>query len=156
MMKVADNTEVEVIIDEEVDKSHNLFPDHVSITSFDSTNNSDDESDSLSFKNRRLGVTEEPRRGSIVDHDQWFLKHRELSNQGRRGSDCPTTYDTTKLFPFGNREKTYSQSSEFFYGDDDQKKSKSSDHVNQDASSELDHSTLLKYLHTNNLNKSEK
>lgn len=158
MMKAANNTAVKVIIDEEIDKSHMLFPDHVSIHSFDSSNNSDSESESTSFKNRRLGVVEEPRRGSIVDHDQWFLRHRDLSNQGRRGSDCPTTfdtYDTTKLFPFGKREKTYSESNEFFFSDD-QKKSKSSDHVNLDGSNELDHSTLLKYFHTNNLNNSGK
>lgn len=158
MMKAANNTEGKVIFDKEIDKSHNPFPDHVSIDSFDSANNSDSESDTTSFKNRRLGVVDEPRRGSIVDHDQWFLKHRELSNQGRRGSDCPTnfdTYDTTKLFPFGKRDKLYSESNEFF-SSDDQKKSKSSDHVNLDGSNELDHSTLLKYFHTNNLNNTGK
>lgn len=155
MMKVANNTEVKVIIDEEVDKSHNLFPDHVSINSFDSANDSDNDSDSTSLKNRRLALGDEPRRGSIVEHDQWFLKHRDLSNQGRRGSDCPSTYDTTKLFPFGKREKTYSESNEFFFSDD-HKKSKSSDHVNLDGTSELDHSTLLKYFHTNNTNGSGK
>lgn len=154
MMKVANDTEVKVIIDEEIDKSHNLFPDHVSIDSFDSTNDSDNDSDSVSFKNKRLAIGDEPRRGSIVDHDQWFLKHRDLSNQGRRGSDSPSTYDTTKLYPFGNREKTYSQSNEFFFSDD--KKSKSSDHVNLDGTSALDHSTLLKYFHTNNTNNAGK
>lgn len=155
MMKVANNTDFKVIIDEEVDQSHSLFPDHVSIDSFDSANDSDNDSDSLSFKNKRLAIADEPRRGSIVDHDQWFLKHRDLSNQGRRGSDCPSTYDTTKLFPFGKREKTYSESNEFFFSDD-HKKSKSSDHVNRDGTSELDHSTLLKYFHTNNTNNAGK
>lgn len=155
MMKVANTTEVKVLIDEEVDKSHTLFPDHVSIDSFDSTNDSDNDSDTLSFKNKRLAIADEPRRGSIVEHDQWFLKHRDLSNQGRRGSDCPSTYDTTKLFPFGKREKTYSESNEFFFSDD-HKKSKSSDHVNVDGASELDHSTLLKYFHTKNTNDSPK
>lgn len=154
MMKAADSTAVKVIIDEGVDKS--LFPDHVSIDSFDSANDSDDDSDSISFKNKRMTSLDEPRRGSIVEHDQWFLKHRDLSSQGRRGSDCPSTYDTTKLFPFGKREKTYSESNEFFFSDD-QKKSKSSDHVNLDGTSELDHSTLLKYFqHTNNVNESGK
>lgn len=148
MMKVANNTEVNVIIDEETDKSHSLFPDHVSVNSFDSANDSDgDDDDDIAAKNRRLAIADEPRRGSIVEHDQWFLKHRDLSNQGRRGSDCPSTYDTTKLFPFGKREKTYSESSEFFFADD-QKKSKSSDHVNLDGGGELDHSTLLKYFNT--------
>lgn len=153
MMKAANDTEVKVIIEEVHDKS--LFPDHVSIDSFDSANDSDDDdSDTASFKNRRLTSLDEPRRGSIVEHDQWFHKHRELSSQGRRGSDCPSTYDTTKLFPFGKREKTYSESNEFFFSDD-QKKSKSSDHVNLDGTSELDHSTLLKYFqHTTNANES--
>lgn len=149
MMKVANNTEVNAMIEEEIDKSIPVFPDHVSIDSFDSANNSDNESDSSSLHNKRLAIGEEPRRGSIVEHDQWFLKHRDISSQGRRGSDCPTTYDTTKLFPFGKRDKTYSESSEFFLSDD-HKKSKSSDHVNLDgADDNLDHSTLLKYFHTN-------
>ncbi len=155
MMKVANNTEVKVIIDEEVDKSHTLFPDHVSVDSIGSGNESDNDSDSSAIKNKRLAIAGEPRRGSIVDHDQWFLKHRDVSGDnltilGRRGSDCPSPYDTTKLFPFGKREKTYSESNEFFFSDD-HKKSKSSDHVNTDGTaSELDHSTLLKYFHTNN------
>ncbi|XP_037050830.1 uncharacterized protein LOC119084838 [Bradysia coprophila] len=157
MMKVANNTEVNVIIDEETDKSHSLFPDHVSVSSFDSANDSDTDTDDIAANNKRLAIADEPRRGSIVDHDQWFLKHRDLSNQGRRGSDCPT-YDTTKLFPFGKREKTYSESSEFFFTDD-QKKSKSSDHVNLDGADAFDHSTLLKYFNTTspttNLNKTQ-
>lgn len=155
MMTVANNTEVDVIIEEEIDKSHSLFPDHVSINSFDSANESDNDSDSLSIKNKRLAIAQEPRRGSIVEHDQWFLKHRDISSQGRRGSDCPTTYDTTKLFPFGKREKTYSESNDFF-GNDDLKKSKSSDHVNLDGADQLDHSTLLKYFHTSNKAESNK
>lgn len=146
MMKVANNTEVDVIIDEEIDKSHTLFPDHVSVNSFDSANDSD--TDDVASRHKLLAISDEPRRGSIVDHDQWFLKHRDLSSQGRRGSDCPSTYDTTKLFPFGKREKTYSESSEFFFADGDHKKSKSSDHVNLDGSDQLDHSTLLKYFNT--------
>lgn len=157
MMKVANSTEVKAILDEDIEKSRSRFPDHVSIDSFDSANDSDSDSESLIIKNRRLAIADEPRRGSIVEHDQWFLKHRDISNQGRRGSDSVSTYDTTKLFPFGKRDKTYSESNEFFYSDDN-KKSKSSDHVNLDGSdgSELDHSTLLKYFHTNNTNKSEK
>lgn len=158
MMNVANNTAVKAIIDEEVDKSHSLFPDHISIDSYDSaTNDSDSESESVPIKNRRLAIGDEPRRGSIVEHDQWFLKHRDISNQARRGSDCMSTYDTTKLFPFGKREKTYSESNEFFFSDDI-KKSKSSDHINVDGSagSELDHSTLLKYFNTNNASRTEK
>lgn len=147
MMKVANNTEVKVLIDEETDKSHTLFPDHVSVNTFDSTNDSaNNDSDDIIPSFKRL-ANDEPRRGSILEHDQWFLKHQEISNHGRRGSDCPSTYDTKKLFPFGNREKTFSESSEFFCSDD-QKKSKSSDHVNLDGAEQLDHSTLLKYFNT--------
>lgn len=99
------------------------------------------------------------RRGSIVDHDQWFLKHSGVSDIGieptqRRGSEC-LTYDTRKLFPFGRRDKTFSESAEFFENVSPKVLSKSSDHVNVDGLAgdkkrdSLEHSTLLKFFDGN-------
>lgn len=90
------------------------------------------------------------RRGSIVDHDQWFNKYSGLSESDhaadkplmRRGSEC-ISYDTRKLFPFGIREKTYSESNDFF---DSKTLSKSSDHINNEGDQSVDHSVLLKFM----------
>lgn len=124
----------------------------------------------------RLKNPETNRRGSIVEHDEWFSEHRGVSdirafdfNLPRRGS-CQA-YDTRKLFPFGGREKTLSESSEFFVSDELKMLSKSSDHINANAgvtasgksslakekstaavdnkNEQLDHSTLLKFFDKN-------
>lgn len=44
-----------------------------------------------------------PRRGSITEVDQWFLKHND-SNCERRGSTSSIGYDTRKVFPFGQSD----------------------------------------------------
>lgn len=99
------------------------------------------------------------RRGSIVDHDQWFNKHSGVSDIGieqpqRRGSEC-LPYDTRKLFPFGRRDKNFSESAEFFENVSPKVLSKSSDHVNLDGIAaekkrdSLEHSTLLKFFDGN-------
>lgn len=97
------------------------------------------------------------RRGSIVEHDQWFLKHKGIDEgkQPRRNSETVSlSYDTRKLFPFGNRENTYSESSDFFSNTSNKKQSKSTDQLNVEndvkngKSIELgvEHSSLLKYF----------
>lgn len=97
------------------------------------------------------------RRGSIVDHDEWFNEHRAaiISNAHPplpRENDVTLTYDTKTVYPFGSREKTLSESSEFF---DTKLECSKADNVSSisaatSAQPELndkdDHSTLLKFL----------
>lgn len=122
---------------------------------------------------RSLANSLEPRRGSIVDHDQWFNCHRESSDSEREstkrpidGYDSPLrSYDTRRLFPFGRRERTDSESSDSFFRDESL--SSSVEELNDDelaqklrAMADLrhaeeaeavhearnDHSTLLKFI----------
>lgn len=98
------------------------------------------------------------KRGSIVDHDSWFLKHNDLSNLPRRGSESFVGYDTRKVFPFGKSDS--GAGSQFF---DSKSLSKSAQNINdnntkdnteqqtdQNGNSKThlpsEHSILLKYL----------
>lgn len=86
------------------------------------------------------------RRDSIVDVDQWFLRHNEFGDQPRRGSESniSTGYDTKKLFPFGKMGKGTHGATEFF---ETKNQSKSADNIPEDVKETSDeHSTLLKYL----------
>lgn len=85
------------------------------------------------------------RRDSIVDVDQWFLKHNEFGDHPRRGSESGVHvgYDTKKLFPFGKLDKSHSGATEFF-------ETKNQDGVEEDVPVEPkvvdEHSTLLKFM----------
>lgn len=89
------------------------------------------------------------RRDSIVEVDQWFLKHNDKSfgSDSRRDSNSSNGYDTRKVFPFGKSEP--GAGTEFF---DSQSKSgkmveissKNENKAHDDES--VEHSTLLKYL----------
>lgn len=108
----------------------------------------------------KLTSDNDQRRGSIVDHDQWFNLHKMESSsneQNKRNVQNPEpTYDTRKLFPFGRRERSYSESSEFFNDheslsssveqlNDDELASKLKDMMEPDLSKN-DHSLLLKFI----------
>lgn len=112
---------------------------------------SSDESDAGTDANKqRLD-----RRGSIVDHDEWFREHSDDASPAsykalRRGSDV-MTYDTNTVYPFGSREKTLSESSEFFDNKINLNKAESAPTTlvqskAQSIDSTDDHSTLLKFL----------
>lgn len=69
------------------------------------------------LKALRTSADSEDRRGSIVEHDEWFNLHRVIADSDqpiRREPIVLSAFDTRKLFPFGKRERTYSESSEFF------------------------------------------
>lgn len=100
------------------------------------------------------------RRASIDDHEQWFNLHKTdaSSNESHKRNDQNPiqSYDTRKLFPFGRRERSYSESSEFF--NDPESLSSSAEQLNDDElaaklrcmmesdSSKNDHSLLLKFI----------
>lgn len=133
---------------------------------------STDDLSSDEIKNRLLSrPTNGERRDSIVEVDQWFLKHSDLSdmtNMTRRCSESNTGYNTRKVFPFGKAEP--GAGSNFF---ESKALSKSADNVSEsnekieieqkldrsnkteiieqtdaqtNSSSTADHSILLKYL----------
>lgn len=86
------------------------------------------------------------RRASIVDVDQWFLKHKEFTDHPRRGSESgiPAGYDTKKLFPFGKLDKGSSGATEFF---DTKIQSRSVENIGGNHNeSAVEHSTLLKFM----------
>lgn len=88
------------------------------------------------------------RRDSIDELNQWFLKHKDLSDVPRRGSvDC-VGYDTKRVFPFGKSDA--GAGSNFF---ENKTLSKSLDNISNDqtdkANASGDHSILLKYLKKN-------
>lgn len=90
------------------------------------------------------------RRDSIVDVDQWFLRHNEFGDHPRRGSESGITnsYDTKKIFPFGKLGKGTTGATEFF---ESKQQSKSVENVSNNDNetkeeSPIEHSTLLKYL----------
>lgn len=105
----------------------------------------------------RIAITlgDGERRDSIVEVDQWFLKHNDLSNRPRRGSESQVGYNTRKIFPFGKLDKSHTGASEFF---ENKALSKSADNINEDSElnqettnnagdrNSIGHSTLLKYL----------
>lgn len=76
-------------------------------------------------------VTNGERRDSIVEVDQWFLKHNDLSIMPRRGSESNTGYDTRKVFPFGKPDEF--AGSKFF---ESKTLSKSADNVSNDSTSD--------------------
>lgn len=97
------------------------------------------------------------KRGSIVEVDAWFLKHNELSNLPRRGSESYTGYDTRKVFPFGKSDpgagteffesKILSKSAENILNDNLTKIEFTTDqNGNSNEILSTDHSILLKYL----------
>lgn len=98
------------------------------------------------------------RRGSIVDHDVWFNEHNSTGSVYKPlpcETDVMKTYDTKKIYPFGTREKTLSESSDFFVTkvevaiiDNADKAIKKLGSTKTEAKEEQnnDHSTLLKFL----------
>lgn len=98
------------------------------------------------------------KRGSIVEVDAWFLRHNDLSNLPRRGSESYVCYDTRKVFPFGCSDpgagseffdsKTLSKSAENILNGNFTKAELTpqlNNHSNENPST-TDHSILLKYL----------
>lgn len=89
------------------------------------------------------------RRDSIVEVDQWFIKHNDQSvaNGSRRASNDSIGYDTRKVFPFGKSDP--GAGTKFF---ESQSKTNENEYLstNNDRKAEIDdpveHSTLLKYL----------
>lgn len=116
------------------------------------------ESADLNINNKKLtqlngGV----KRGSIVEVESWFLKHNDLSNLPRRGSETYTGYDTRKVFPFGKSDpgagteffesKSLSKSAENILNDNITKIELTTDqNGNSNENPSTDHSILLKYL----------
>lgn len=91
------------------------------------------------------------RHDSIVEVDEWFLRHKDdPPNIQRRDSASTVGYDTRKVFPFGKSDS--GAGSSFFEG---KTLSKSAENISDQNYSNLtnskvntatDHSTLLKYL----------
>lgn len=89
------------------------------------------------------------RRDSIVEVDQWFLKHndRSVGCDSRRDSSSSIGYDTRKVFPFGKSEP--GAGTKFF---DSQSKADKMENISSNnetkahADESIEHSTLLKYL----------
>lgn len=89
------------------------------------------------------------RRDSIVEVDQWFLKHKHssVSADARRDSSGSIGYDTRKVFPFGKPEP--GAGNEFF---DSQTNAEKNENVPTSTERKapddepVEHSTLLKYL----------
>lgn len=89
------------------------------------------------------------RRDSIVEVDQWFIKHNDQSvaNGSRRASSDSLGYDTRKVFPFGKSDP--GAGTKFF-----ESPSKTNENgylsTNNERKADIDdtveHSTLLKYL----------
>lgn len=109
-----------------------------------------DESDiDIEVHNRILKANDGgERRDSIVEVDQWFLKHNDKSvgSDLRRDSSSSIGYDTRKVFPFGKSEP--GAGTEFF---DSQSKALSENISSKNETKTYDnesieHSTLLKYL----------
>lgn len=99
-------------------------------------------------KNRLIDqLTGGERRDSIVEVDQWFLKHNDFSGP-RRGSETIISYDTRKVFPFGQSDA--GAGSKFFDSKSSSRNgNKISIEIKPNAEPEIesnDHSTLLKYL----------
>lgn len=95
------------------------------------------------------------RRDSIVDVDQWFIKHNNQSHgtDSRRDSNCSIGYDTRKVFPFGKSDP--GAGSEFFESQssvietNEEKLANNNNNNNEhkaSADETIEHSTLLKYL----------
>lgn len=115
--------------------------------------NRDEQSLKHSITNRLLktysdGNENGKRRDSIDDLNQWFLKHKDLSDVPRRGSfDC-VGYDTKRVYPFGKSDA--GAGSNFF---ENKTLSKSLDNISNDPKDKFDtpgdHSILLKYLKQN-------
>lgn len=89
------------------------------------------------------------RRDSIVEVDQWFLKHKDQSAGAdvRRDSSSSIGYDTRKVFPFGKSEP--GAGTEFFENQSNaDKKENISLNIERKALDDepVEHSTLLKYL----------
>lgn len=94
------------------------------------------------------GIENGKRRDSIDELNQWFLKHKDLSDVPRRGSvDC-VGYDTKRVFPFGKSDA--GAGSHFF---ENKNLSKSLDNISNEPMDRVDtpgdHSILLKYLKQN-------
>lgn len=88
------------------------------------------------------------RRDSIDELNQWFRKHKDLSDVPRRGSvDC-VGYDTKRVFPFGKSDA--GAGSNFF---ENKTLSKSLGNIFKGPTDKVDtpgdHSILLKYLKQN-------
>lgn len=90
------------------------------------------------------------RRDSIVEVDQWFLKHRDqmIGGDARRDSSSSIGYDTRKVFPFGKSEP--GAGTEFFESQSNVDKngniSSNNERNAQNDEHSVEHSTLLKYL----------
>lgn len=89
------------------------------------------------------------RRDSIVEVDQWFLKHNHQSfgTDTRRDSNSSIGYDTRKVFPFGKAEP--GAGTEFFESqsivDKNENISTNNEPTTQNNET-IEHSALLKYL----------
>lgn len=101
------------------------------------------------------------RRDSIDDVEKWFSEHLEMPiknrsisdiihgcQKGRRGSEGMIVYDDSTVFPFGkaSRERTVSESAEFFDYNNSTNNLPININTNSKVSEDQDHSKLLKIL----------
>lgn len=161
-----------------IDANGNEHIQHCDKLSDNLTNISDDDNTGSDITVREVIIAKNPlicekeqivkngendeRRDSIVTVDQWFLKHNDLSESPRRGSENNTAYNTRKIFPFGKTEADI-ESAAFFESKTLSKSVDDIHNINNNNNNEQnfefksttpveitsapeDHSILLKYL----------